>query len=270
MLQIGRIQKLKIIKTVDFGVYLGDDKEKVLLPKLKVPKDAGIGDEISVFVYRDSEDRLIATTDEPKLQVGEYAALSVLEVSRIGAFLDCGLERDLFLPFSEQERKVREGDEVLVRMYVDKSNRLCASMKGLYHMLSTSSPYRPGDNVSGRVYEFSDNFGTFVAVDDKYSAMLPRHEKIKDLRIGDVITARVTMVKEDGKLDISVRESAYKQIEEDADMLMQLIESYGGVLPFNEKSPADLILRETGLSKNAFKRALGRLYKERKIDLKKF
>ena len=164
-------------------------------------------------------------------------------------------------------RKVEAGDEILVTLYIDKSSRLCASMKKLYDLLSKDSPYAEGDIVNGRIYEFSDNFGTFLAVDDKYSAMIPRHEDCSKLRIGDVIEAKVTKVKEDGKLDVTLRDKAYIQMEDDAELVMQIIEEFAGVLPFTNKASPEVIKRETGLSKNAFKRAVGRLYKERRVEI---
>ena len=201
------------------------------------------------------------------MTLGEYAPLTVKEVGKIGAFLDWGLEKDLFLPFREMTSRVQVGDEVLVTLYIDKSSRLCASMRGLYDLLDKDSPYRKDDVVSGRVYEFSDNFGAFVAVDDKYSARIANSEDHSFLRIGDVIEAKVLDVKEDGKLDLTLREKAYLQMDTDARKLMEIIDSYAGVLPFSEKASPEVIKRETGLSKAAFKRAVGRLYKERKITL---
>lgn len=269
-MKLGEIQKLKIVKTVDFGVYLSDveDGDRVLLPFKQVPEGAKKGDELEVFLYRDSQDRLIATTNMPALVMGEFGVLKVLSVTKIGAFLDWGLEKDLFMPFKEMTAKVFPGDEVLVRLYIDKSDRLCGSMKGLYHVLSSNSPYEKDEEVTGRIYEFSDNFGTFVAVDDKYQGMLPKHEGREGLKIGQVITARVTKVKEDGKLDLSIRKSAYEQMDEDAEKVYSIIEEFGGVLPFTDKANPDVIMRETGLSKNAFKRAVGRLYKERRVVIK--
>lgn len=269
-MKLGEIQKLKIVKIVDFGVYLSDveDGDRVLLPFKRVPEGAKRGDELEVFLYRDSKDRLIATTNMPYLVMGEFGVLKVLSVTKIGAFLDWGLEKDLFMPFKEMTAKVFPGDEVLVRLYIDKSDRLCASMKGLYHVLSSNSPYEKEEEVTGRVYEFSDNFGTFVAVDDKYQGMLPKYEGRDGLKIGQVITARVTKVKEDGKLDLSLRKAAYEQMDEDAEKVYSIIEEFGGVLPFTDKANPEVIMRETGLSKNAFKRAVGRLYKERRVELK--
>lgn len=269
-MKLGEIQKLKIVKTVDFGVYLSDveDGDRVLLPFKQVPEGAKKGDELDVFLYRDSKDRLIATTNMPALVMGEFGVLKVLSVTKIGAFLDWGLEKDLFMPFKEMTAKVFPGDEVLVRLYIDKSDRLCGSMKGLYHVLSSNSPYEKDEEVTGRVYEFSDNFGTFVAVDDKFQGMLPKHEGREGLKIGQVITAKVTNVKEDGKLDLTMRKAAYEQMDEDAEKVYSIIEEFGGVLPFTDKANPEVIMRETGLSKNAFKRAVGRLYKERRVEIK--
>ena len=163
--------------------------------------------------------------------------------------------------------EVHEGDEIFVKLYIDKSSRLCASMRDLYAMMSLDSPYQKDDIVSGRIYDISENFGTFVAVDDKYSAMIPAHEDCSMLRIGDVIEAKVTNVKPDGKLDLTRREKAYLQMDTDAQAVMRVIEAHGGVLPFNDKASPEVIKREMKMSKNAFKRAVGRLYKERKVKI---
>lgn len=269
-MKLGEYQKLYYVKKVEFGIYLAEDmeaEERVLLPAKQVPQNLKLRDEISVFLYKDSKDRMIATTNKPKLTLGGYGALTVKEVTKIGAFLDWGLEKDLFLPYKEMTVRPQAGDEILVSLYIDKSERLCATMKGLYHLLRKDSPYQKDDVVNGRVYEFSDNFGTFVAVDDTFSARIPSHEDHSHLQIGDVIEAKVVAVKEDGKLDLTLREKAYIQMDADAEKLMEIIDSYAGVLPFTEKASPEVIARETGLSKNAFKRAVGHLYKERKITL---
>ncbi len=272
MLHLGELQELVVAKTVDFGVYLeeedGDRQERVLLPKKQVPEGSRIGDRITVFIYRDSADRLIATTNMPKLTLHRIAVLTVSQVNKMGAFLDWGLEKDLFLPFKQQTRKVREEEEVLAALYIDKSGRLCATMN-VYPYLSTESPYQAGDDVSGVIYESSDNFGLFVAVDQKYSAIIPKNESYGELSIGDCVRARVTKVRDDGKLNLSVREKAYLQINPDMEKILELLDSYGGVLPFTEKAAPEVIKRETGMSKNEFKRAVGHLYKERKILIEK-
>lgn len=268
MIELGKRQKLTIVKEVDFGVYLGDEKEKVLLPGKQVPEGAKKGDALEVFIYRDSSDRLIATTNMPKLTLGEVALLKVSDVTKIGAFLDWGLEKELLLPFREQTYRVKPGEDCLATLYIDKSGRLCATMK-LYHYLQSDSPYHKEDIVTGRIYEISDNFGIFVAVDDRYSALIPKKQMYgeKEFRVGEIITARITEVKEDGKLDLSVRKKAYLQIDDDAEKLMKIIESFDGVLPFSDKANPEVIRRETGMSKNEFKRAAGRLYKERRIEI---
>ncbi len=270
MLKLGEYQELTVVKRVAFGVYLAEEREtesRVLLPEKQVPADTKIGDRLRVFLYKDSKDRMIATTNAPAITLGGLAVLEVIEVGKIGAFLNWGLEKDLFLPFHEMTRKVEVGDEILVTLYIDKSSRLCASMKKLYDLLSKDSTYKEGDVVNGRIYEFSDNFGTFLAVDDKYSAMIPRHEDCSKFRVGDVVEAKVTKVKEDGKLDVTLRDKAYIQMEDDAEMVMKVIEEFAGVLPFSDKASPEVIKRETGLSKNAFKRAVGRLYKEHRVEI---
>ena len=269
MIELGKKQTLEVVKKVEFGVYLAEEagsNDKVLLPKKQVPEGTDTGSQIEVFIYRDSKDRLIATTAEPKLTLGELAVLTVKEVGKIGAFLDCGLEKDLFLPFKQQTKKVRTGEEVLVAMYVDKSNRLCATMN-VYEYLKKESPYTKEDTVKGVIYEISKNFGAFVAVDNQYSALIPAKEFHGEYEIGDVVEARVTAVKADGKLDLSIRRKAHLQMDEDAEYVMQVIDEFDGVLPFNDKVSPEIIQREFKMSKNAFKRAVGKLYKEGKIEI---
>ena len=203
-MKLGEKQVLTVVKIVDFGVYLGNDEERVLLPKKQVPQGIEVGDPIEVFLYKDSSDRMIATTNEPKLTIGKTAVLEVTDVGRIGAFLDWGLEKELLLPFKEQTERVEKGDRCLVSLYIDKSGRLCATMK-VYQLLRTDSPYKKDDMVSGTVYELSRDFGVFVAVDDQYSAMIPKREVYGKMYIGQRIEARVTAVKPDGKLDLSIR-----------------------------------------------------------------
>lgn len=270
MIKLGEKQKLVVVKKVDFGIYLAESAEsenRVLLPGKEAPKEIRVGDALEVFVYKDSKDRIISTTETPKLMMGQFAVLKVASVQKIGAFLDWGLPKDLFLPYKEQLTKLYEDDEVLVRLYIDKSSRLCASMKGIYEMLRTDSTYQAGDTVQGRVYEFSNNFGAFVAVDDKYSALVPAHEDHSYLRIGDQVEARVVEVKPDGKLTLTLREKAYLQMDKDAERVLEVIKEYAGVLPFNDKASPEIIMREMKMSKGAFKRAVGHLYKERRIEI---
>lgn len=270
MIEIGKKQKLIVVKLVDFGVYLNETPDaregNVLLPRKQVPKGTSRGDEIEVFIYRDSSDRLIATVNEPMLTLGEFAMLRVKQITKIGAFLDWGLEKDLLLPYKEQTGKLREGNSYLVCLYEDKSHRLCATMK-LYHRLSLSSPYQEGDHVEGIVYENSDSYGTYVAVDGRYSARIAKKEIHRSIRIGETVKARVVKVLEDGKLELSLFEKAYVQMDVDAAMIMDVIESYDGELPFNDKAAPELIEEELHISKAAFKRAVGRLLKQRRIEI---
>ncbi len=270
MLRVGEKQELIVVKEVPFGVYLAEnpkEKEQVLLPKKEVPEDCAVNDKLEVFLYRDSKDRLIATRREPKLLLYHVAPLTVKEVTRVGAFLNWGLEKDLLLPFSEQTKRVKEGEELLAALYVDKSGRLCATMK-IYPYLFCNSPYRINDEVEGRVYEISGNFGVFVAVDDKYSALIPKREGQGALKVGDKVHARVTDVKEDGKLDLSVRKKAYLQMDQDADLVMEVLEENHGVLPFDDHADPELIRTKFGFGKNAFKRAVGHLMKEGRVAIR--
>lgn len=269
MIELGKRQLLEVVREKEFGVYLGEksgDEAAVLLPKKQVPEGTQIGDKLEVFIYKDSEDRLIATTRMPKLEVGEVGKLQVKEVGRIGAFLDLGLEKDLLLPYKEQTHKVRQGETCLVALYVDKSKRLAATMR-VYDYMSSESPYEKDQKVTGTVYEINENLGAFVAVDDRYYGLIPKREVFGDIREGDVIEARVTKVREDGKLDLSPREKAYIQMDADAKLVMKVIEEFDGVLPFNDKASPETIKREFHLSKNAFKRAVGHLLKEGKVKI---
>ena len=263
---LGRRVTLMIVKQVEFGVYLGNSQEKVLLPKREVPKGAEPGDPVDVFLYKDSSDRLIATTREPKIKLGELKALHVADAGKIGAFQEWGLPKDMLLPFKEQTMKVKKGDEVLVSLYIDKSNRLCATMK-IYELLRQDPPYQKDDHVDGIIYDTSENYGLFVAVDDCYSALIPKREAFGDLKAGDRVHARVLRVREDGKMDLAVREKAFVQMEADAQMLLKKMQENDGRLPFTDKTDPEQIKKELGLSKNAFKRAVGRLLKEGKVEI---
>lgn len=269
MIELGKIQTLEIVKFTDFGAYLSDERgseEKVLLPIKQLPEGAQLGTKIEVFVYRDSKDRLISTVKTPYITLGQAAKLKVNDVTSIGAFLDWGLEKDLFLSFKEQTTRVKPGQSYMVALYIDKSNRLAATMK-VYKYLPTGEGYEKDQGVSGTVYEISDKFGVFVAVDDKYQGLIHKNEVHTKLSIGDVVEARITSVKEDGKIDLSLNKKSYLQMDDDAEKILKVIEEFDGVLPFNDKASPEVIEREFGMSKASFKRAVGRLYKERKIEI---
>ena len=271
MIKLGEKQTLEVVKKVEFGVYLAESKEsaaeeKVLLPIKQVPQGAGVGDKIEVFIYKDSKDRMIATTNEPMVLKGQTAVLKVVQVNRVGAFLYWGLEKDLFLPYKEQTKPVQVGDECIVSLYIDKSKRLCATMK-VYPYLRLDSPYQKNDKVTGMVYEISDNFGAFVAVDNCYSALIAKKEMTTQLKVGDVVSARVASIKKEGKLDLSLREKAYIQMSVDAEKIIKKMEENGGVLPFTDKASPELIKEQMDMSKNEFKRAVGNLLKSGKIQI---
>ncbi len=270
MIELGKYQTLEVVKKTDFGLYLsesgGDAKHTILLPLREVPEGTGLDDKLNVFIYKDSEDREIATTSKVPLTIGELAVLKVKDVSSIGAFLDWGLMKDLLLPYKEQTSKVEEGDQVLVSLYTDKSNRLCATMK-VYDLLSTESNYKKDDQVTGIVYDSIDTFGVFVAVDNKYSGMIPKNELYPALKIGDTVSARVISVREDGKLNLSLRDKSHLQMDADSDLVLTKLKAAGGSLPYCDNSSPEEIKAEFKLSKNAFKRAIGKLYKAGTISI---
>ncbi|MBR6308465.1 MAG: S1 RNA-binding domain-containing protein [Lachnospiraceae bacterium] len=268
MIKTAEFQTLIMSRSVEFGVYLKDKEGEgeVLLPKKQVPEGLKVGDEIEVFVYKDSNDRLIATVNKPFVTLHKVARLKVSQVTKIGAFLDWGLEKDLFLPFAQQTYRVKEGDEILVSVYIDKSERVAATMK-IYPYLENAKDIKAEDVVEGTVYEISDNFGAFVAIDDKYQGLIPKRELYGDVEVGRKVNARVISVREDGKVNLSIRKKSYLQIESDAEKLIEIIKSYDGVLPFTDKASPEVIKRETGMSKNEFKKAVGNLYKNRVIEI---
>ena len=277
-MRLGYMQTLVAVKKTDFGLFLTDIEKKddknraledeVLLPKNQVTENMRVGSEIEVFLYKDSEDRMIATRLVPYIKIGEIKKLKVKEVNKIGAFLDWGLPKDLLLPFKEQIYDIKSGDEILVTVYIDLSDRLCATMD-LYSRLSLLPPYQRDDMVKGTVYQVHEQFGAYVAVDNKYSALVPKKELHRELKPGDEIEARVLEVKEDGKLDLSLRQKAYVQMDADSALILDKLKQAGGSLPYQDKSSAEEIKEEFNLSKAAFKRAIGRLYKERVIVIEK-
>lgn len=264
-MKLGEIQNLVISRKSDHGLYLSDGNEEVLLPNREVTPNMEENDEIEVFLYRDSEDRLIATTASPPITLGKVALLKVKDVTPIGAFIDWGLAKDLLLPFKEQTTQVDVDDEILVALYIDKTDRLCATMK-IYDYLDTNSPYEKDKVITGTVYEIIENFGAFVAVDGQYSGLIPNKEIYEPIKVGDNIEARVSRVQQDGKLDLTLRKKAHLQLHIDGDMIYEkLQQSPSGSLPYHDKSSAAEIKQEFALSKNAFKRAIGHLQKNGKI-----
>lgn len=269
MIELGKNQVLKINNFAKPGAYLyadGKKEETVLLPKEEVPKGKVVGDEISVFVYRDHEGRMIATTGKPYIEIGKLALLRVVSKTKIGAFMDMGLERDVLLPFSEMIGQVGEGKSYLVRLYIDKSGRLAVSMN-IRDFLESKSHYKENDSVIGTIYSIHPKHGLFVAVDEKYDSLVPKDEAQGIYEIGEVIQGRVSQVNKDGRLVLSLRERAYINIDEDAENILDLLEDNEGILNIGDKSSPEEIKELTGLSKSAFKKAVGKLYKEKSIKI---
>ena len=267
LIRLGEFQTLVVNRQSSIGVYLGtrdDSSEEVLLPGNQVPPGTEEMDEIEVFIYRDSEDRIIATTKTPKIVLGQVGTLKVKEVLNIGAFLDWGLSKDLFLPFKEQTAEVKEGQEYIVGLYVDKSDRLCATMR-VYDFLRTDSPYKKDDWVKGIIYDINNNLGALIAVDNIFNGLIPKTELYSHYKVGHIIEARVARIREDGKLDLSLKEEAHIQMNTDAEIILERLKQGGGALPLNDKSSPGQINKQLNMSKSAFKKAVGRLLKEKKI-----
>lgn len=270
MIKLGEVQSLKIKRFTSVGAYLGTEEElddDVLLPKSQIPENVKEGDEIEVMVYNDSRDRIIATTKRAKLQVGELGFLELVSQTEIGAFLDWGLEKDLFLPFAETLGKLVVGKKYFVGVYVDNSNRLCATMK-VQNFLREDPPYEENDMVEGIIYSINRDIGAFVAVAAKYNGLIPEEELLGAHELGDKIEVRVTNVKEDGKLDLSLRGRGYMEMATDANLILDKLKQNNGFLDLNDKSSPDEIRERLNISKSAFKRAVGNLYKEEIIEFK--
>lgn len=270
MIELGKIQKLEIARLTKFGAFLntptGHFSEEVLLPNNQVPENADLGDEVEAFVYKDSEDRIVATLKKPMITIGELAVLRVVDSSRIGAFLDWGLDKDLLLPFKQQTYKVEKNDLVLVGLYVDKTSRLCATMD-IYKLLSDTSPYKENQRVEGTIYKINPDIGAFVAVSNKYNGLIPTKELYGHYKCGDKVEVRIKKVKPDGKLELSLRKQTFNQMDDDAKVIFEKMTANGGKLRLNDDSRPEDINAQLSMSKAAFKRAVGKLLKERKIKI---
>lgn len=270
MIELGKMQKLKVLRWTTVGVFVGigdeDEMGGILLPNKYVEEGTKDGDEVEVFVYRDSEDRLIATNIKPPVQVGEIGYLKVQETGSLGAFLDWGLEKDLLLPHREQQERPQKGRSVLVALYIDKTDRICATTY-VEKYLEAQSPYKVDDRVSGLVYRVSDTLGVLVAVDNKYMGLVPKQEAIGSFHKGDTVSGRVASVKDDGKLILSLKEKAHLQMDADSVLLLEILKKRNGFLDLHDDSDPELIRSTLKMSKRAFKRAVGRLLKEKQIEL---
>lgn len=269
MIELGKSQDLVVKRKVEMGSYLGlqdEEGEVVLLPKSQELKALNVGDKVNVFVYKDSEDRRVATMNTPKLQVGQVGKLKVVDTTKIGAFLDWGLDKDLLLPFKEQLGRVKQEDWIMVSVYIDKSERICATMR-IYDTLSCENPFKEGDKVKGIVYDVKKDFGALVAVEGKYHGLIHEKELFQELKQGEEIEAKVVKKRNDGKLDLSIRGKAYKYMDNDAQNIYELLLKSKGTLKLHDKSSPEEIKRALNMSKNSFKKAIGRLWKTGKIEL---
>lgn len=268
MIKIGKYNKLKIAREVDFGLYLeGEKGESVLLPRRYVTSDMGIGMEVEVFVYNDSEDRLIATTEHPYATVDEFAFLQVTAVNHIGAFLDWGLKKDLLVPFREQKIKMKQGGVYPVYVYLDDaSKRVVASGKFEKFIGNRFPEYNHGAEVEIIPYSHTE-IGYKAIVDNLYFGMLYDNEVFRPVVIGEKQKAWVKQVREDGKIDLLAVPAEKDRVELLAEDIMKAMHSYGGIVNLSDKSSPELIKESFGCSKKDFKKAIGLLYKRHDIEI---
>ena len=265
---LGKVNPLKVVKVVDFGVYLdGGSDGEILLPKRYVPEVCEIGDTVSVFIYNDSEDRLIATTEKPYVMVGEFAALEVVEVNEVGAFLDWGLMKNLMVPFREQKLKMEEGRRYPVFVFVDfDSKRITASAK-IEKFVDESKPeLEVGQEVDLLIYKKTD-MGWKAVINQQYTGVLYDNEIFKEIHTGETLKGFVKQIRPDDKIDLMLQKAGFEKIDDFALKLHALLKDADGFLPFTDKSQADDIYEEFGISKKTFKKAVGDLYKKRQILL---
>lgn len=263
--QVGLYNTLKVARKAGPGVYLDDGGEGILLPARQVPDGTKTGDELKVFIYHDSDNRLIATTMVPRAVVGDLARLTVVSVTPQGAFLDWGLAKDLFVPKSQQATFMRLGGEYLVRLYIDKQTGRVAATERLEHFLSNEElTVREGEEVSLMVYRPSD-LGFVVIVNGKHLGLLYENEVYQDLAPGDTLTGFIRTIRPDNKIDVVAGKKGYARVEGEAGRILQLLSDNGGYLPFNDKSDPEAIYRTFGMSKKTFKMTTGALYKQQKI-----
>ena len=267
MVAIGDYNDLEIIKQVDFGVYLDSDDGEILLPAKYLPAQYQLGDRIRVFVYRDSEDRIIATTLEPKAKVGDFAALPVKDATNYGAFLDWGLEKDLFVPFSNQRDKMQPGRTYLVYLYLDEnSDRIVATAKYEKYLRQDTPQLSEGQEVDLLVAGFSD-LGIKVIINNQYLGMLYKNEVFRPLSVGDKTRGYIRKIREDHKIDVSLQKAGYEEVSDAADLVLDKLKAAGGKLALSDKSSPEEIYAALGMSKKTFKKAIGSLYREGKITL---
>jgi len=267
MVKIGKRQKMKINNISSIGAYLdagtGETSDNILLPNNELEDmEVNAGDELNVFIYRDSEDRLIATLKQTKAVIGTMAKLEVVDITPFGAFLDWGLEKDLLLPLGQEDGIIKKGETYLVGIYEDNKGRVSATMN-IYKFLLPTFTYEENDKITGTVYRIEPEIGVFVAVEDRYFGLLPNSECFREHKVGEIIEGRVMRVREDGKLDLSLRELKIQQMDKDAELILKKMRE--GNFNLTDKSSPEEIKASLGMSKKAFKRAMGTLYKNKLV-----
>jgi uncharacterized protein len=269
MIKIGQYNTLEVVKLVDFGVFLdgGEDIGNILLPKNSVPAGTQLGDELKVFIYFDSQDDIIATTTEPLVQVGEFAKLRVVGVSSFGAFVDWGLVKDLLVPFSEQRRKLEEGDNVMLRVYTDKaSGRIVGSTKFNRFLDNTPAEYTVGQEVKVVIVEITD-LGYKVAIENEHWGLIFKTESFGKLFVGKKLKAFVKELRPDGKISLSLQKAGRGKVDDLSDKVLKSLERKGGFMPLSDKSSPDEIFEAFRTSKATFKKTIGGLYKQGLIEI---
>lgn len=267
-IELGKFNRLEVVKQVDFGMYLdGGDEGEILLPARYVPEGCEVGDWLNVFLYLDNEERLIATTLTPLVQVGRFACLEVAWVNEYGAFLNWGLMKDLFVPFSEQKMKMEVGRKYIVHAHLDEeSYRIVASAKVDRYLSKEQPEYQPGDEVDILIWQKTD-LGFKAIIENRFSGLLYDSEIFRTLRMGDTLTAFIKQVREDGKIDLVLQKPGLAKVDDFSKTLLQYLKDHGGKSPLNDKSAAEEIYDLFGVSKKTFKKAVGDLYKKRLIEL---
>ncbi|UFS70004.1 S1-like domain-containing RNA-binding protein [Geomonas sp. RF6] len=266
MLEIGKFNQLEVRRLSQIGAYLGSDLGEILLPNKYLAPGVHPGDVVSVFVYLDSEDRLVATTQVPKAQVGDFAVLEVKQISKVGAFLDWGLEKDLLVPFGEQPRPMQKGERHLVRVYLDRSERIAASAKIAKFLEPRTTALTSGQEVELIIYDFTE-LGAKVIIDGRYSGLLFKSDLFGRPAVGEKLKGYVTKVREDGKVDVSLRKTGLQETDRAKDVLLAALRDAGGFLPVGDKTPPQEIAELLQISKKSFKKVLGNLYKDGMVDI---
>lgn len=269
MFQIGKIQNLYINRFSNYGAYLSDTingDNEILLPAKWVEKEHKQDQQISVFVYKDIEEGVVATTKKPLLELGDIEMLKVTGGIRSGYFLDMGIDQDLFMPYNEAKGKLEKGNKCLVMLALDENEKLIGTMK-IYNKLKTADHFKIGNHVKGTVYEINPAMGAFVAVENQYHGMIPKHELYKEIKVGAHIEARITRIRDDGRVNLSIRERAQVQINDDEATVLNALNESEGVLYMNDDTPPEIIKKRLNLSKRAYKRVIGKLLKEGKITI---